>query len=82
MEYPKGKLEHTLTALATEGGEIVLEVWVVGGVTSKGRELDPEPWKAAYPSETRAKAAAKKLGPKCWASRALVPLGRRIRWAK
>ncbi len=75
-----GKYEHTLTAVATAGGHVALEVFVLGGVTRTRKALDPDALLRAYPSEAVAKKIAKRLGPGVWVARALLPCGKVVRW--
>lgn len=71
-----------LDACADAKGHLYLWVWVLGGVTRKGRELDPEPAAGMYPSRELALAAAKKLGPKVWPVAALHELRGKVKWSK
>ena len=75
-----GKYEHTLTAVATADGHVALEVFVIGGVTKAGKALEADAFQRAYPSEAVAKKIAKRLGPRVWVARALLPCGRVVRW--
>lgn len=75
-----------LCALVTETGHLqALEVFTIGGITKDGREIEPDPSKIAFPTLELAEAAAKKLGPKAFATRTFLVFeerGRRlVRWS-
>ena len=72
-----------LEACASSSGDLFLWVWVLGGVTKSGKELDPEPAPGRmYPDRPTAAAAAKKLGPKVWPVQCLYQLRGKIRWSR
>ena len=71
-----------LYAVANERGEVMLEVFTLGGVTEEGGALEANPEVNAFWSKEEAERVAAMLGPNVWPMRALLPMSKKVRWTK